>query len=51
MPGQAGEHASDNVECSRAAVNRHDLGALPQLQGRKQTGNAEHVVEVGMREQ
>jgi hypothetical protein len=32
-------------------VDRHDIGALPQPQRRKQTRNAEHVVEMAMRQQ
>jgi hypothetical protein len=32
-------------------VDRHDIGALLQPQRRKQTRNAEHVVEMGVRQQ
>ena len=32
-------------------MDGHDIGALPQPQRRKQTWNAEHVVEMGMRQQ
>jgi len=32
-------------------MDRHHVGALPQSQGRKQTGNAEHVVEMTMGQQ
>ena len=48
---ESGEHPDDDVERPRAAVDRHDVGALPQPQRRKQTGNAEHVVEMAMRQQ
>ena len=33
------------------AVDRHNIGALPQPQRRKQTRNAEHVVEMAVRQQ
>ena len=42
---ESGEHPDDDVERPRAAVDRHDIGALPQPQRRKQTGNTEHVVK------
>jgi hypothetical protein len=29
-------------------VNRHDFIAAPKLQGRKQAGNAEHMVEMAV---
>jgi hypothetical protein len=32
-------------------VDRHDIGALPQPQRRKQTRDAEHVVEMAVRQQ
>jgi hypothetical protein len=32
-------------------MDRHDLGAFPQAQRRKETGNAEHVVEMAMCQQ
>jgi hypothetical protein len=32
-------------------VDRHDIGALAQPQRRKQARNAEHVVEMGVRQQ
>jgi hypothetical protein len=32
-------------------MDPHDVGALLQSQGRKKTGNAEHVVEMAMRQQ
>ena len=48
---ESGEHPDDDVERARAAVDRHDIGALPQPQRRKQTGNAEHVVEMAVRQQ
>jgi len=43
--------ADDDFERSRAAVKCHDAGALPHLQSRKETRNAEHVVEMAMRQQ
>ncbi len=48
---ESGEHPDDDVERPRAAVDRHDIGALPQPQRRKQTRNAEHVVEMAVRQQ
>jgi hypothetical protein len=45
------EHLDDDVECPRAAVDCHDIGALPQPQRRKQTRNAGHVVEMAVRQQ
>jgi hypothetical protein len=48
---ESGEHSDDDVERRRATVDRHDIGALPQPQRRKQTRNAEHVVEMGVRQQ
>ena len=48
---ESGEHSDDDVERPRAAVDRHDIGALPQPQRRKQTRNAEHVVEMAVRQQ
>jgi hypothetical protein len=48
---ESGEHPDDDVERRRAAVDRHDIGALPQPQRRKQTGNAEHVVEMAVRQE
>src|SRR6202051_5369119 len=48
---ESGEHPDDAVERRRATVDRHDIGALPQPQRRKQTRNAEHVVEMGVRQQ
>jgi hypothetical protein len=48
---ESGEHPDDDVERPRAAVDRHDIGALPQPQRRKQTRNAEHVVEMAERQQ
>jgi hypothetical protein len=47
----SGEHPDDDVERRRAAVDCHDIGALPQPQRRKQTRNAEHVVKMGVRQQ
>jgi hypothetical protein len=32
-------------------MDRHHVSALPQSQGRKQTGNAKHVVEMTMGQQ
>ena len=32
-------------------MNGYGVGALLQSQGREETGNAEHVVEMGMRQQ
>jgi hypothetical protein len=37
---ESGEHPDDDVERRRAAVDRHDIGALPQPQRRKQARNA-----------
>jgi len=51
LPPQTSEHADDDFERSRAAVNCHDVDALPQSQSRKKTRNAEHVVEMAMRQQ
>src|SRR5205814_6086978 len=48
---QTSEHPDDDFERSRAAVNCHDAGALPHSQSRKETRNAEHVVEMAMRQQ
>src|ERR1700674_299884 len=48
---ESGEHLDDDVERPGAAVDRHDIGALPQPQRRKQTRNAEHVVEMAVRQQ
>src|ERR1700742_2535200 len=48
---EPGEHPDHDVERPRAAVDRHDIGALPQPQRRKQTRNAEHVVEMAVRQQ
>src|ERR1700744_51109 len=45
------EHPDDDIERPRTAVDRHDVGALPQPQRRKQTGNAEQMVEMTMRQQ
>jgi hypothetical protein len=47
---QTSEHPDDDFERSRAAVNCHDA-ALPHSQSRKETRNAEHVVEMAMRQQ
>jgi hypothetical protein len=51
LASESGEHPDDDVERPRAAVDRHDIGALPQPQRRKQTRNAEHVVEMAVRQQ
>jgi hypothetical protein len=32
-------------------MNYHGIGALPQPKGREKTGNAEHVVEMGVGQQ
>ena len=48
---QAREHPGHDVERAGAAMNPHEVGALLQSQGRKQSGNAEHVVEMAMRQQ
>src|ERR1700739_4589829 len=48
---ESGEHPDDDVERPRAAVDRHDIGALPQPERRKQTWNAEHMVEMAVRQQ
>jgi hypothetical protein len=32
-------------------VDRHDIGALPQPQRRKQTRNTENVIEMAVRQQ
>jgi hypothetical protein len=48
---QPGEHPDNDVERIRATVNRHGVGALPQPQGRKAPGNAEHVVEMTLGQQ
>ena len=48
---ESGEHPNDDVERPRAAVDRHDIGALPQPQRRKQAGNAEHMVEMAVCQQ
>jgi hypothetical protein len=48
---EAGEHPDDDLECGRACVYRHDVSALSQPQGRKETGNAEHVVEMAVSQQ
>src|SRR6266481_9219822 len=48
---ESGEHLDDDVERPRAAVDRHDIGALPQPQRRKQTRNTEYVVEMAVRQQ
>src|SRR6185312_12012508 len=45
------QHTLDYLERSRAAMYRHEIGTLPQPQCRKQTGNAEHVVEVTVGQQ
>ena len=48
---ESGEHPDDDVERPRTAVDRHDVGALPQPQRRKQPRNAEHVVEMAVCQQ
>jgi hypothetical protein len=48
---ESGEHPDDDVERPRATVDRHDIGALPQPQRRKQTRNTEYVVEMAVRQQ
>jgi hypothetical protein len=48
---ESGEHPEDDVERPRAAMDRHDIGALPQPQRRKQPRNAEHMVEMAVRQQ
>src|ERR1700692_4452867 len=48
---ESGKHPPDDVERPRAAVDCHDIGALPQPQRRKQPRNAEHVVEMAVRQQ
>src|SRR5712672_2325805 len=48
---QAREHSGDDVEGARTSVNRHDIRTLPQSQSRKEAGNAEHVVEMPVRQQ
>ena len=50
-PQKAGEHPNDDVERTRAGVDRHGLGAPPQPQRRKETGNPEHVVEMAVGQQ
>jgi hypothetical protein len=41
----------DDIEGARAVVDRHDIGALPQPQRRKQTRNTENVIEMAVRQQ
>src|SRR4051812_19754887 len=45
------EHSDHHIERARTAVNAHDLGAAAQPQGGKQSGNAEDMVEMAVREQ
>lgn len=48
---QACEHADDDIERARPGMNGHHLGAPAQAQCREQAGDAEHVVEMAMRQQ
>src|SRR6185437_4968676 len=48
---QAGQHPDDNIKGAGACVNRHRLRALPQAKRGKQTGKAEHVIEMTMGQQ
>jgi hypothetical protein len=43
---EAGEHPRNDVESARATVNTHELGTLLQSQRGKESGNAEHMVEM-----
>jgi hypothetical protein len=45
---QPREHAYDNVEGARAALNRHQVIGSSKPQSRKKTGDTEHVVEVAV---
>jgi hypothetical protein len=47
---KARKHPDDDIEGACAAVDRHDIGALPQPQRRKQTRNTENVVEMAVRQ-
>ena len=45
------QHPDDDVERALAAVDGHQVGTLPQPQRGKETGDAEHVVEMAVRQQ
>ena len=45
------EHAGDNLKRGRTAMDLHGVCALSQPQRRKQSGNAENMVEVSVRQQ
>jgi len=40
-----------DVERARAAMNGHHVRGLPQAQRREETGDAEHVIEMSVRQQ
>src|SRR3954471_3333627 len=48
---QAGKHADDDVECPLPSMDGHHVRLLAQPQRREETGDAEHVIEMGMRQQ
>jgi hypothetical protein len=51
FPRPTNQRASGRrLRAFQAAVNCYDVGALPQSQSRKEARNAEHVVEMAMRQ-
>ena len=48
---EARDHPSDHFERARAAMDPHDFAALLRSQCRKEAGNAEHVIEMAVRQQ
>ena len=45
---EARQHPGHDFESAGTAVHRHGFGALLRSQGGKQSGNAEHVVEMAV---